>query len=318
MKQSIVKLSVALALLLGTATSVWALPACPSMLPILWTNCIGSAVLPEGATPQNTGDFYEGEWIDGKPNGEGELLFKDGNGGYIGSFKDGGAHGFGTLYVDNGYKYIGDWKFDKRNGYGRETKPNGSTYIGEFKNDKSHGVGVYVGKKYNLTYSGTWKNGNMHGAGTLIFDNVDGKSIVAGTFKNDVWDGYSVILLPDGVTYLGQTVKGKKHGAGIFYNKSGNVDVGLWEDNVFKKYTENFNTPAPKQGSAFMEGLGAFFQALSNNQNSGTMRTQPTQACFKKGEYTSGFNKICKYKCGVSAYAITIANTSLCPLTIQR
>ena len=40
--------------------------------------------------------------------------------------------------------------------------------------------------------------------------------------------------------------------------------------------------------------------------------------CFKKGEYTSGFNKICTYNCMGSDVAITIKNTQLCPLTIQN
>ena len=39
--------------------------------------------------------------------------------------------------------------------------------------------------------------------------------------------------------------------------------------------------------------------------------------CFKKGEYTSGFNKICIYNCLGSDRAITIQNTQLCPLSIQ-
>ena len=39
--------------------------------------------------------------------------------------------------------------------------------------------------------------------------------------------------------------------------------------------------------------------------------------CFKKGEYTSGFNKICIYNCLGSDKAITIKNTQLCPLSIQ-
>jgi hypothetical protein len=40
--------------------------------------------------------------------------------------------------------------------------------------------------------------------------------------------------------------------------------------------------------------------------------------CFKKTEYTSGFNKICIYNCMGSDVAITIKNTQLCPLTIQN
>ena len=39
--------------------------------------------------------------------------------------------------------------------------------------------------------------------------------------------------------------------------------------------------------------------------------------CFKKGEYTSGFNKICIYNCLGSDRAITIKNTQLCPLSIN-
>ena len=39
--------------------------------------------------------------------------------------------------------------------------------------------------------------------------------------------------------------------------------------------------------------------------------------CFKQGEYTSGFNKICIYNCVGSERAITIGSTQLCPLTIN-
>ena len=40
--------------------------------------------------------------------------------------------------------------------------------------------------------------------------------------------------------------------------------------------------------------------------------------CFKKGEYTSGFNKICIYNCLGSDVAITIGAMQLCPLSIQN
>ena len=39
--------------------------------------------------------------------------------------------------------------------------------------------------------------------------------------------------------------------------------------------------------------------------------------CFKKGEYISGFNKICIYNCLGSDRAITIRSTQLCPLSIN-
>lgn len=40
--------------------------------------------------------------------------------------------------------------------------------------------------------------------------------------------------------------------------------------------------------------------------------------CMKKGEYTSGMNKICIYDCLGSDTAITIGATSLCPLSIDN
>ena len=48
------------------------------------------------------------------------------------------------------------------------------------------------------------------------------------------------------------------------------------------------------------------------------MVAEAAVTCFKKGEYTSGFNKICIYNCLGSDVAITIQNTQLCPLSIRR
>jgi hypothetical protein len=46
--------------------------------------------------------------------------------------------------------------------------------------------------------------------------------------------------------------------------------------------------------------------------------TQVATLCFKTGEQTSGFNKICYYDCLGSAVAITIKATQLCPITINQ
>ncbi|MDW9507052.1 hypothetical protein GOA81_18740 [Sinorhizobium meliloti] len=40
--------------------------------------------------------------------------------------------------------------------------------------------------------------------------------------------------------------------------------------------------------------------------------------CMKKGEYTSGMNKICVYDCLGSDAAITVGAVDLCPLTINN
>lgn len=40
--------------------------------------------------------------------------------------------------------------------------------------------------------------------------------------------------------------------------------------------------------------------------------------CMKKGEYTSGMNKICIYDCLGSDASITVSSVELCPLTINN
>ena len=67
---------------------------------------------------------------------------------------------------------------------------------------------------------------------------------------------------------------------------------------------------------AILKGLAIFgaMEQQQSIQNNNSMR----QTCFKQGEYTSGFNRICRYKCGLSDYSTTIGVTSLCPLTITN
>ena len=45
------------------------------------------------------GTIYEGEILDGIPEGLGKITHPDGS-TYIGEFKDGRYHGFGTLTID--------------------------------------------------------------------------------------------------------------------------------------------------------------------------------------------------------------------------
>ena len=52
-------------------------------------------------------------------------------------------------------------------------------------------------------------------------------------------------------------------------------------------------------------------------QNAYPIAIANAATCFKKGEYTSGFNKICIYDCLGSDRALTLKSTDLCPLTIN-
>ena len=96
------------------------------------------------------GDFYDGEWIDGKRNGKGLYQYVNGD-KYVGEFKDGRWHGFGILTLAPrqingetiiGRRYEGYWKHGKKHGRGLFIIGNGNSYDGEFKFDKFHGQGT--------------------------------------------------------------------------------------------------------------------------------------------------------------------------------
>jgi len=123
MRNLIATICLTLVVLLGSAVGAFALQECLSTYnKTTWTNCVGSTILPEGTTPVNTGDHYQGAWINGKPEGQGVLTGKkSGNFKYVGEFKRGGAHGTGTFTAPDGYKYVGEWKDDKQHGQGTTT-----------------------------------------------------------------------------------------------------------------------------------------------------------------------------------------------------
>lgn len=85
------------------------------------------------------------------------------------------------------------------------------------------------------------------------------------------------------------------------------------------------------QRAAAMQRFGAALSAASAGQTYAPPPPQPapsaptpyysspaTVTCFYRSEVTSGFNKICSYDCLGSAYAVTQAATSLCPMTISH
>ena len=104
------------------------LPECQGSDISRWTNCFDSATFPNG-------NRYLGEW------------------------KDGLRHGYGTYTWPNGSKYIGEFKDDKRDGQATYTYDDGSNYIGEFKDDKRHGQGTIYSRDGSLVTQGIWENG---------------------------------------------------------------------------------------------------------------------------------------------------------------
>ena len=97
-----------------------------------WTNCFGKEKIAIGV--------YEGEYLNGKPNGQGTFTYNDGS-KYVGQFKDSKFNGQGTLTLANGVKYVGEWKDSKWHGQGTLTD-FAYEYVGVFKDCKQHGQGT--------------------------------------------------------------------------------------------------------------------------------------------------------------------------------
>lgn len=73
-------------------------------------------------------DEYSGDWVDGKMQGKGKMVYKNGN-IYEGDWKDNMRYGKGKIINKDGSTFEGEWKNDKM-GYGTFTWPNGRTYTG--------------------------------------------------------------------------------------------------------------------------------------------------------------------------------------------
>jgi len=106
-------------------------------------------------------DKYEGNFKNGKANGQGTCYFADGR-KYVGNWKNGKRDGQGTFTRSDGRKYVGNWKNDKFEGQGTFTWTNGDKYVGYFKENQFDGQGAYTwpsGKKQE----GIWKESKFTG-----------------------------------------------------------------------------------------------------------------------------------------------------------
>jgi hypothetical protein len=165
-----------------------------------WTNCWGRyrAELAEG----NKGDVLEGEWKNGRLNGQGTYTFANGD-RYQGEFEDGKMHGQGTYYhlADNqskGDRYQGAFKYNKYHGQGTYTYANGDRYQGELKDGKKHGNGTFYHTAEDqwkgYVYFGEFLKDKRHGQG--IYTRPDGTR-TEGIFENDNFVREAKVNLPN-------------------------------------------------------------------------------------------------------------------------
>jgi len=125
---------------------------------IFYGKLINGRIKGKGTIILPSDEVYEGEWIDGKRNGQGKAINP-------------------KAIVE------GTWRDDKLNGQGKITYKNGTVYEGEFKNNKLNGIGKiqFINGSF---YEGNYVENNLNGQGKMV--DVNG-SVFEGEFKDDIF-----------------------------------------------------------------------------------------------------------------------------------
>ena len=126
-----------------------------------------------------SGDVYDCEFVDNKPDGQGTLITAKGM-KYEGSFSEGLFHGQGTITREayDGKKVVVE-RFDGNfvrgisSGHGILSTRNGDKLEGIFLNDVLNGTGT-LWKANGECQKGTWHHGKLHcDDGFITFQNGD-------------------------------------------------------------------------------------------------------------------------------------------------
>jgi hypothetical protein len=174
-----------------------------------------------------------GEDSNGKPHGKGMMQYikidKSGEcwiDEYTGNFVGGKREGIGFILYDDGSFYSGCFVNDKRHGFGKMVDPNRITiYEGEWRNDN-----VYCN-----TYTGeTNKFGTPHGNGTMQYAKFKNRQIIptdkySGTFINGNRTGLGSMTYFNGDQYEGEWLDNRPHGEGMMIYHNGNVYIGSFK-----------------------------------------------------------------------------------------
>ena len=129
------------------------------------------------------GDQFMGIFKDGRPNGYGEMNYKNSVGSttpgleyemaqYKGQFRSGKREGKGKMIWADGSCFEGSWSNDLRQ-YGRMVMTNGCIYIGQFREDKFHGEYEKLLMPNMIIYQGKFNMGKTGTIGMILYPNGD-------------------------------------------------------------------------------------------------------------------------------------------------
>ncbi len=181
----------------------------------------------ESKFPHKGGSIqYIGSWKAGRYHGQG-LYISSETGTYEGEFVDNKRSGLGQLNYINGNIYKGNWALDKKHGLGQMIYANGDHYEGLWNKSKRSGLGTLI-TKAGLTYTGEWSVGNIN-SGTLTYPN--GNRFV-GDFNN-FEPTQGTLTYINGNTYKGDFSNHKPNGQGTLIEKHKRTYIGHFQNGIF-------------------------------------------------------------------------------------
>ncbi|NXA38520.1 R10B2 protein, partial [Eudromia elegans] len=191
------------------------------------------------------GSVYDGSISNGVRHGFG--LFRSGTHAvsYIGYWCNGKRHGKGTIYYNQEHTswYSGDWVNNNKEGWGIRRYKSGNTYEGQWENNVRHGEGRMRWLTANQEYIGQWEYGIQHGFGTHIWflkrmplSQYPLRNKYIGNFVKGDRHGLGRFIYASGAVYDGNWMCNKKHGSGKFVFKNGHVYEGEFIDDRIAEY----------------------------------------------------------------------------------
>lgn len=232
------------------------------------------------AIHEGCGCVIEGTWVDGKMEGKGVIIKKNGKifktqwandilqsvdeivtpgvGIYQGQTQGLKFHGKGTLKLESGDIYEGFFKDDKKEGIGKYTWKNGDMYDGNWINNERNGYGTM---KYSngVIYSGEWRDGKQEGVGKLTFRHGDQYE---GAFINNDFNGTGKYTWKNGKILNGIWFRHTLQPLVKIQYTNGDTYEGEIDIKSFKKYGKGIFTP--KNGRRY---FGSWVNDKQQNEN---------------------------------------------------
>ena len=162
---------------------------------------------------------YDGNFTNGKYDGEGILFDEEGMIRYEGEFKEGEYEGKGKLHEKDQIIYEGTFEKGLYSGNGVEYRNKKKVYEGTFVNGEYSGNGKQYSNKKKI-YEGKFENGLYEGKGIQY---VDGKKVYEGDFSAGKRSGYGVEYKNGKVLYKGDFADDLYNGTGVAYNSDGEI-----------------------------------------------------------------------------------------------